>query len=161
MLTPTLTAALQAQFNRERANEAFYSALADLFNTQYWPGFASWMKRQAGDEAGHARRLAGYLSDQNVIPAYDALPAVPLTEGSPAQVFAAALAREQETTALIDQLYHLAEIEEHPATCELLLYFVREQVEEERQFVDILTALARADCSAAVLMLDREKLKEA
>lgn len=160
MIDQTLTDALQDQFNRERENESLYSAIADVLASRYWPGFERWFRRQATDEADHAKRIARYLVDQNRVPEYQALPAPEFTPGEPDALFFQALQREKQTTAEIDQIYHLAEIEESPATCEFMLWFVKEQVEEEKTITDLLQALTRADCSAALLMLDREQLKD-
>jgi ferritin len=160
VIDTTLANAIQEQFNRERANEIFYQAVADWLAGQYWPGFEAWFRRQAEDERSHARRLANYLVDQNITPVYAGLAPPEFDPGDPMTLFTQALAKERTTTADIDQLYHLSEIQESPATCELMLWFVKEQVEEERTIVDMLQALGRADCPAAVLILDREQLQE-
>ncbi len=167
MISDTLTTALIDQFNRERLNEAVYSALSDVLDLAAWPGASHWMRTQSAEEGLHARKLAEYLTDQNRLAVYQPLPAPLLDDGITALAndrtggllavcFRRAMALEKQTTAEIDELYHMADIDESPATHELLLWFVREQVEEERQLVDILQELDRADCSAARLILDKK-----
>ena len=160
MLNETLAGQLQQQFNHERANEAFYQAAADALETAYWPGTARWMRNQAADEASHARRLAAFLIAQGIRPEYASLPAPELADpGNPASSMQQALLVERATTQAIDRLFYLAEAQESPAAQELLHWFIREQVEEEQAITDQLQAMQRADCSAAQLILDREKLK--
>lgn len=160
MIDQTLAGALQQQFNQERLNCAFYQAAADALETAYWPGFARFFRAQAEDEQAHARKFAQYLTAQGITPVYGALPAPPAPAGDPQAACQQALIVEHQTTEAIDRLYFLAQEQESPATAEFLLWFVKEQVEEELAFTDQLQALTRADCSAALLILDREKLEE-
>lgn len=158
MLTETVFQALVEQFNHERANQVLYQAFADYMEAATWPGFSHWFDKQAEEEGQHARRIAAYLIDQNCLPVYMPLEAPPMEgiDTAPEVLFKLTLERERLTTSMINQLYHLADLEESPATCEFLLWFIREQVEEERALVDILQEMGRATCPAALLLLDRE-----
>lgn len=160
MIDQILKQALIEQMNRERENEAFYQAIADYLAGQAWPGFSRWFERQAGDERDHARRIANYLIEQNETPQHTELPAPIFMTGSVLELYRQALERERATTEQIDQLYQLSELRESPATCEFLLWFVREQVEEENTVLDQVKRLERADCSAALLILDQQAMKD-
>jgi len=159
-MNETICAALIAQFNHERENAALYSKVSDDLDLEVWPGFAHWFARQAAEEADHARRIAGYLIDRGCRVVYAPLPApdwqpatgVPL----PLPAVEAGLARERLTTSQINQVYYLAQQLEDPATAEFLLWFVREQIEEERLFADAAQETRRADI-AGLMLLDKEK----
>jgi ferritin len=126
-----------------------------------WNGFAKLLAKQAAEEAQHAAKFAAYLVDQNRIPTYAPViaPVVVAAQMPPLAFIQAALDRELLTTLRIDQLYHLAGMEESPATVEFLHWFVREQVEDVRFWMDLLREGERATCPAALLILDREHLK--
>ena len=134
MLNDTIFQALAEQFNHERANQVLYQAFADYLEGAAWPGFSHWFSKQAEEEGQHARRIAAYLIDHKRLPVYQPLDAPPVEgiDTTPEALFRLALERERLTTSMISQLYHLADLEESPATCEFLLWFIREQVEEER-----------------------------
>jgi ferritin len=183
-LSAVLAEALNQQFNHERMNQVIYQAVALELEGQNWPGSAHWFEVQAAEEGTHAAKIAGYLIDQqpwmdtpakqlitgeaNPAPGSEqaelksypgmlALEAPAITTAPLDAVFQFAYQRELLTTSQINQLYHLAILEENPATAEFLLWFIREQVEEERQLVDIIQEMTRArDNAAAFLILDEK-----
>lgn len=179
MISQVLAEALNQQFNYERANQVLYQAISDSLAGDRWPGAAHWFAKQAVEEGEHARRFACYLIEQKpfiqkptqvtesgetifplALPAHTALEAPSFVVAPLFDVFLGAYRREQETTHRIDELYHLAQIEESPVTCEFLLWFIREQADEESTLAGILQELERAaDNIAALLILDREYLE--
>jgi ferritin len=160
-LPNTIIEALNSQFNHERANEAMYRAISDRLKNDAWDGSAHWFEKQADEEATHARKIAEYLIDNNVSVCWQTLPDMMqycMGEEQPLDFyFQAAFAREKMTTAMLDQIYHLADLEESPRTHQFMLWFVAEQVEEERALVDIINQLSRAvGNDAALLVLDEQ-----
>ena len=82
---------------------------------------------------------------------------VPQTWESPLAAFEATLAHEEKVTALINNIYALAEAEHDYATRGKLDWFVSEQVEEEetaKNLVDRLKLIG--DNGLALYMLDQE-----
>lgn len=154
----TLVAGLTQQYNHERANAAFYEAVANSFEAANWRGFAAWHYRQAEQERGHAAAFRAYLIDRNLYPAVGALQGFPSVPPDDVLIgFQAAMAREQMTSAMIRELHYLAEQFEDPETVAFLWPWLLEQVEEERKLLDILGDLTHAAGNpAALLALDRE-----
>ena len=74
----------------------------------------------------------------------------------PPEVFAAALDLERQVSQEIIDLYYEAHQARDFATVSFLEYFLDEQVKSERELTQIVADLDRADCPAALLLIDRE-----
>ena len=88
---------------------------------------------------------------------YTHIDAVPTEWASPLAAFEATLEHEEKVTALINNLYALAEAEHDYATRGKLDWFVSEQVEEEetaKSMIDRLKLIG--DDGLALYMLDQE-----
>jgi ferritin len=87
----------------------------------------------------------------------EALDAPPPDFGSPRGAFERALAHEREVTAMIDALYALAVGRDDYASQVFLQWFVQEQVEEEKQAVELVGVLTTiGEDPASLFVLDRE-----
>lgn len=153
--------ALVSQFNFERYSADVYYAMAGALDTLNLVGFASYMKKRADEERSHAEKFRSYMADRNVLPKIDALPAIGTPAGTLMEIgeasFAAALTHEYKVTERIWSLCDVSEAAGDKATCEFLLWFIHEQVEEVKSLEEWLTRfeLARGN-GAAILDLDRE-----
>jgi len=151
--------ALQDQYNKERMNEQVYAAFSAALEAANWPGFAAWMLSASADERDHSKKFRDYLIDRNQSPALSALAAPPLMDGNdPRPFFQAALNLERENTASITALEELAETLDDDQTEMFLIWAIEEQTKSERELVDALLELNRAD-NTGLLMLDREYAK--
>ena len=81
----------------------------------------------------------------------------PLAEfKSPQDIFHQVLAHEQKITALINRLYETALKEDDYATQVEVQWFIKEQIEEEKNATTILDQLKMAgESGASLMMLDR------
>ena len=156
MISTELLTALQEQLTTERTNAAIYRNLAACLEAAVWPGSAKWMLNASNEEQSHADRIAAYIIDRGGIPWYAEIPAQSVIIAEMLPCFAAALEVEQATTEKLKVLYYIAEAGEDPQTMQVLWWYLAEQTESERVLTDILTEIQRADCSAALLILDRE-----
>lgn len=160
--SPKLISALAEQLNYERFSADVYYALATAFDFLNLTGFKAYMHKREAEEREHARKFSDYLADRNATPVLSALPdpkreipADPMKAGIAG--FAAALEHEKTVTARINALAEMAFDENDPATGEFLLWFIHEQVEEEKSLEEILTKFRLAEGNgAAILMLDKE-----
>ena len=82
----------------------------------------------------------------------DKVDVVPQGWGSPTEVFEHALEHERHVSRLIDELVHLASEEKDNATRDFLWGFVREQVEEEANFLNIVNLMKKAGESGILFM---------
>ena len=161
--SPRLVQALREQFNYERLSADIYYGLAVQLDTLNLTGSAAYMQKRAGEERDHALKFSNYLADRNTLPALIALPdpmrAVPTDVfKAPRTAFELALAHERTVTARINMLSDLALEENDPTTGEFLLWFIHEQVEEERSLEEVLTRLTLAEGNGAALLLLEHEL---
>ncbi len=156
-LNPELAKLLNAQINHEMSSSYAYLAMAAWFERTPYSGFASWMFNQSREETMHALRFYQYLVDRDA-PVVLAPLAMPKADfDSAVDVFALSLRQEQLVTSQINELYDVAERVRDHASKNLLLWFLNEQIEEEKSVRDMLDRLTLAgDDPASLLVLDRE-----
>lgn len=156
-----LSTKMQEKFNEQIRNE-FHSAYIYLSMAAYFedcnlPGFGSWMRVQAHEEATHAMKLFEHLLDRNSAVKLQPIPAPSSAFRSPIDVFEQALHHEQAVTASINELYATAMQEQDFASRVFLDWFVNEQVEEEKNAMLVVEQLRMVgEDRPGLLMLDRE-----
>lgn len=155
---------LQKAFNDQIKHELhsgyIYLAMAAYFETKNLPGFAHWMKIQYKEEVAHAMKMFGFLNDRGTRVLLQTIPQPALEFSSSLEVFEETLKHEQKVTGLINSLYELAkEVNDH-ASVVFLQWFVSEQVEEEKNAIEIIQTLKTIKSEGApLIMLDRELAK--
>lgn len=149
--------ALNNQINMEFWSANLYLSMSTYFEKEGRKGFAHWFRVQFREEQEHALAFMAYLHARDEQPVLGALAAVPTEWKSAEEIFVAVLEHEQKITALINDLYALAEQEHDFASRQMLNALVAEQVEEEegvRQILDDLRLVAND--GTGMLQLDRE-----
>ncbi|MCH5223865.1 MAG: ferritin [Muribaculaceae bacterium] len=157
MLQKRLEEALNQQINAEMWSAYLYLSMSMHFQNEGRPGFANWFMIQFQEEQAHALALMEYLNARDCKVVLQPIKEVPTTWDSPKAAFEATLAHEKNVTAMINNLYAMAEEEKDFATRQKLNTFVAEQVEEEdsvRQIIDDLTLIGND--GTGLLQLDRE-----
>ncbi|MEO5712978.1 MAG: ferritin [Luteolibacter sp.] len=156
-LNPELAKLLNAQINHEMSASYSYLAMAAWFEQTPYAGFASWMFVQSAEETTHALKFYQFLVSRDAPVVLEALVKPKADFESPLDVFAQSLKQEQAVTAQINALYDLAEQVRDHASKNLLLWFLNEQIEEEKSVRDIIDRLTLAgDDPSSLLALDRE-----
>lgn len=156
-LSPKLTKLLNDQINNEMAASYAYLAMSAWFEQTPYQGFAQWMATQSREETVHALKFYQYLVDRDA-----KVELVPIARPkhdfkSPQDVFAHSLKQEEQVTAQINDLYEVAEKVRDHASKNLLLWFLNEQMQEEKTVRDMLDRLKLAgNDPASLLVLDRE-----
>lgn len=147
---------LYEEMNKQ-VQEEFYAAylylsMSNWLEDQNFGGFAQWMKAQAGEETEHAMKIRDFLIDVgqkvNLMP----IAKVPTEFKSVLDCFEGALAHEKHVTSRINMLYGLAKDKKEYAAEVFLQWFVKEQVEEEKQTADAVAALKMVGESMGALM---------
>jgi len=157
MLSQKLHDAINEQINRELYSAYLYQAMSAHFAFESWGGFAHWMHLQAKEEQAHAERFYEYLLDRGARVTLKAIEQPPVEFGSALDIFKASYEHEQYITASINAIYELAVAEKDYATQQMLLWFVKEQVEEEKHASENVTLLERAgDRIHALMALDHQ-----
>jgi ferritin len=131
-LKKEVEAALNKQLVREFDAEAVYLGMTVYFEKALFKGFAAWFRKQASDEQKHAHKIIDYMLDRAGSPILPAVEAPAVEYAAPLDAFKAARDHERANTAGIYDCLAAAQKANDPATVEMLQWFVKEQVEEEK-----------------------------
>ncbi|WP_395745825.1 ferritin [Prosthecobacter sp.] len=157
ILNPKLTKLLNEQINNEMSSSYVYLAMASWFERTPYTGFAQWMFAQSREETVHALKFYQYLVDRDAKVELQPIAQPKMDYKSPQDVFQHSLQQEEKVTQQINDLYEVAEQVKDHASKNLLLWFLNEQMEEEKTVRDMLDRLKLAgEDPASLLVLDRE-----
>lgn len=153
-----MASALNSQFKLEMESAYLYLGMSTYFAEKNLKGFSHWFYLHAQEELTHAMKVYNFLLDRGVPVAVPDLHA-PMTKwDSPIHVLETALSHEILVSQAVKGEYALAlELQEYDA-CEFVLWFLKEQVEEEELFEMVLNRLYMIDGEplSALLILDIE-----
>ncbi|MEI8330069.1 MAG: ferritin [Methanomicrobiales archaeon] len=138
MISKIMEETLNKQVNREYYSGYLYLAMSAYFESVNMKGFAKWMRVQAKEELAHGDKFLDYLIARGGKVTLGDIEAPKAKWISAGKVFEEVHAHEQKVTGMINSLVDLAIMEKDHATFELLQWFVKEQVEEEKYSSEIL-----------------------
>ena len=162
MISKKMAKEINAQVNREFFSAFLYLAMANDALDKGFQGTYKWMSLQFKEEQEHALKFSKYLQDQGVKVELDAMEQPKKTWKGILEMFADALEHEKKVTAWIYGLNTIAIEEKDYATQSMLKWFIDEQVEEEAQVSEAISALSMVGPSAGSLyMVDRHLGKRA
>ncbi|MCH5240434.1 MAG: ferritin [Muribaculaceae bacterium] len=157
MLQKKIEDALNSQVNAEMWSAYLYLSMSLYFENEGRKGFANWFKIQFQEEQAHALALMEYLNARDAKVILKPIAEVPTSWNSAIEVFEETLDHEKKVTAMIHNLYAMAEELGDFATRQKLNTFIAEQVEEEetvRQIIDDLKLVGND--GTGILQIDRE-----
>jgi ferritin len=155
-----MVSALNKQLNAEYYSSYLYLSMSAYFETIDLRGFAGWMRVQSGEELKHALKFYDYLVDNDETVKLTQIQQPPTEWKSALAAIEDAYKHEKKVTSYIHELMSLSNAEKDYATYEMLQWFVKEQVEEEKNAHDIIQDIKRVqDVSTGLLILDRELAK--
>lgn len=141
MISKKIVDRVNLQINREIYSAYLYMAMSAKAAEAGYQGVASWLMIQYHEEMFHAMKFYYYLLDQGAQPALVKIDTPELKGSTLKGWFEHVLEHEKFVTASIRELLELALAEKDYATENLLRWYVDEQVEEERNALDILQQL--------------------
>lgn len=144
MITEKLQNAINGQITAELWSSNLYLSMSFHMEKEGYAGMASWLKKQACEENGHACELASYIIKRGGKAKVDKVDVVPDDFGTPLEVFEQVYEHECRVSKMIDELVDVASSERDKATQDFLWGFVREQVEEEATASGIVDMLKKA-----------------
>jgi len=157
MLSKKLLDEMNLQIKHELYSAYLYLSMAGHCETVNLPGFAHWMKAQSKEETEHALKFFEYINDQGGKVLLHAIEQPPAEFASPTAIFEATLDHEKKVTARIHGLYALALEQKDYASQVFLQWLIKEQVEEEKNAIQILETLKMAgDKGNSLVMLDQK-----
>ena len=156
MISKKMAKEINAQINREFFSAFLYLAMANDAIEKGYLGTGKWMSIQFKEEQEHALKFSKYLEDQGAKVDLAAMPAPKKVWKNLLDMFQDALAHEKKVTAWIYGLNALATKEKDYATQSMLKWFIDEQVEEEANCMEAISALSLVGTSAgSAYMVDR------
>jgi ferritin len=157
MLSKSMQNAINEQIKNEMFSAYLYLSMAAHFEAENLPGFANWMKVQSKEEVEHAMKFFEYVYDRGGRVTLKAIDQPQTTFKTPLDIFKQVLEHERKVTAMIHKLYELALKENDYPSQVMLQWFIKEQVEEEKNGETIIEQLKMVgDSSAALMMADRQ-----
>ena len=157
MLTKKVEAAMNDQLQKELQSAYVYLGMSAYCETESFPGFAAWLRRQFEEEQAHAMRFYSFIVDRGARVELKQLDAPPTKYSSPLAVFETALEHERAVTEAINELYDLVAKEKDFASQAWLDWFATEQVEEEKTVGQIVDDLRRVSASGdGLFFLDKD-----
>ncbi len=149
--------AINEQINFELSSAYLYLSMSAHFEAHNLPGFANWMRLQYKEETEHAMRFYKYIFDRAGVVTLKAIPQPQTKFKTPLDIFKQVLEHEQKVTAAIHKIYELAVKEKDYPTQEMLQWFIKEQVEEEKNASDIISLLEMiGNQPHGLIMVDRQ-----
>ena len=157
MLNKKLEEALNAQINAEFWSAYLYLSMSSDMSDKGMAGGANWFAIQFKEEQDHAMKFFNYVISRGGKVTLKPIEKVDTEWKSPLAAFEQTLQHEEKVTALINDLYALAEQEKDYATQSMLKWFIDEQVEEEENAKAIIDTLKLiGDNGYGLYQLDKE-----
>ena len=157
MISKKLHDAINAQINAELWSAYLYLAMSMDAETKGYKGVANWFYVQFQEEQDHARIFMNYLNSVDAKVTLLPIDEVPATWDSVLAMFKQTLEHEKKVTSLINNLAAIANDDRDFASTNRLVWFIDEQVEEEENARDMITAVeAVEDNKYGIYMLDKE-----
>ncbi|MCM8815646.1 MAG: ferritin [Candidatus Omnitrophica bacterium] len=149
--------AMNEQIRNELYSAYLYLGMSAYCEEKNLPGIAKWMRIQAKEEVGHAMKFFDFMVDVGAKIELLEIDKPPADFSSITEIFEKTLAHEKKITGNINNLVNLAQkANDNPALI-MLQWFVNEQVEEEKNALQILETLKIIkEQGPALIMLDRE-----
>src|SRR5512140_1645616 len=137
MLSKAPQNAVNEQIKNEISSPYLYLSMSAYCQTLSLTGFATWLHVQWKEELEHATKLMNFVHDRGGRVILQAIEKPKAEFKSATEVFEHVFAHEQKVTASINRLYDLAVKENDHATQVELQWFIKEQVEEEKNASEI------------------------
>jgi ferritin len=155
MISKTMAETINKQINNEMYSAYLYMAMSADCSSKGLNGFAKWFMVQYHEEMFHAMKMYNYLLDQGEEVHLQGIKEPPKTFTSVKEMFEKTLEHEKFVTKSIHEIANLAQKEQDHATYTFIQWYVTEQIEEEKNDMEILQRLKLAgESGPGLFMLD-------
>ena len=138
MLNAKVHELLNAQINKEFYSAYLYLEISNYFEDRNLDGFANWYMVQAQEERDHAMLFYKYLQNNDAKVTLEAIAKPELDIKVDMDALEASLNHEYYVTGLINDIYAAAYDARDFRTMQFLDWFVKEQLEEEKNADDMI-----------------------
>ena len=148
---------INEQINKELYSAYLYLDFSNYFERRGLAGFANWYTIQAQEERDHAMLMYRFLLNNDEVVTFEAVAKPTHDCKTDLDVLNAGLGHEKFITNSINDIYAVAYNEKDFRTMQFLDWFVKEQGEEEKNALDMITKYELFGSDAKGLyMLDNE-----
>lgn len=159
MINKKVLELLVNQYNKELYSAYLYVEFSNYLEGLSLGGFAHWYTEQAKEEVEHAEKIRKYIFDNGEKLSLEQIDKPVVDFKNVRDVLTAGLKHEEYVTSLINKIYEVAlEVKEFK-TVEFLGWFVKEQVEEEKNANELITKFDLSGCDKSnhsLYSLDKE-----
>jgi ferritin len=141
MISEPLAKALSEQVNAEYYSAYLYQAMSAHADRLGYKGIANWLFIQTREEMAHGIHLYQHILERGASPSFEAVKAPPASFAGVKELFEQVLAHERGVSARINDIASLAIAEKDHATYNFIMWYVNEQVEEEKNAEEILARI--------------------
>jgi len=141
MISSKMNDRINLQINREMYSAYLYLAMAARMTETGYTGIGTWLTVQYHEEMFHAMKFSKYLVDQGATVKYAQIDSPAFSETGIKELFQHILKHEQFVTSSIREMVELARAEKDYATENLLQWYIDEQVEEEKNDMEIIQTI--------------------
>lgn len=134
-------ALLNDQINKEFYSAYLYLDMANFYTEKGLDGFANWYEIQAKEEQDHGMLMYQYLHNNGIKVTLGAIAKPDKTFTELMDPLKAGLEHEKYVTALINTIYASAQEDNDFRTAQFLDWFIKEQGEEEKNSMDLITKM--------------------
>ena len=157
MTTSKVSDLMNEQVKNELESFYIYLSMAAYFHEQNLDGMAHWMRVQAHEETTHAMKFFDHIIDRGGEAVLLDLKQLKKTWSSPLEAWKDAYAHEQFITSKIHAIVKVVRAENDYSAEPLMDWFVKEQIEEEKNTDGIARQLERVgESKDGLYMLDKE-----
>lgn len=152
-----VSALLNEQVNKEFYSAYLYLDMANFYTQKGLDGFANWYEIQAKEEQDHAMLMYQYLQNNGEKVTLEAIAKPDKKFETLMDPLTAGLEHEKYVTSLINNIYAGAiEVNDYRTT-QFLDWFIKEQGEEEKNSMDLITKMELfGDDARSLYMLNSE-----
>ena len=136
-----VSALLNEQVNKEFYSAYLYLDMANFYTQKGLDGFANWYEIQANEEQDHAMLMYQYLQNNGEKVTLEAIAKPDKTFETLMDPLKAGLEHEKYVTSLIHTIYEAAQEAKDFRTTQFLDWFIKEQGEEEKNSMDLITKM--------------------
>ena len=152
-----VSALLNEQVNKEFYSAYLYLDMANFYSRKGLEGFANWYEVQAKEEQDHALLMYRYLQNNGEKVTFEAIAKPDKTFETLMDPLTAGLEHEKYVTSLINNIYAAAAEVNDFRTTQFLDWFIKEQGEEEKNSMDLITKMELfGDDARSLYMLNSE-----
>jgi ferritin len=151
MIKDNVAKLLCEQVTAEYYSAYLYQAMSAWADNAGWKGISRWLFLQAEEEVEHGTRSYKHLLERGAFPTFGDIKAPPTSYTGVTELFEKVVNHERSVTELINNIADLSLSEKDHATYSFIMWFVKEQIEEEATAEEILWKLKLGDNNLAFL----------